>query len=127
MLKKISSLTLPLLVLHLTLWLPLPVVAQSNNDPQLTERVKDKVAVIGVGARVSIKLREKKKLTGHISQIGENDFVVKKAEEGTKQTIAYTDVIQIKQKNEKRISTTGKILMILGALWVVGMISNGGG
>lgn len=126
MLKKIPSLALTGLVLHLMLWLPSPVFAQSNSDPQLIERVKADVAAIGIGTRVSIKLRDKQKLTGSISQIGENDFVLRDAKDETKQTIAYADVIQIKQKNEKGLSKTGKILLILGGLWVFSLIVNGG-
>ena len=125
---KYSSFALAGLVLHLMLGLPLTISAQSNSDPQLIQRVKADVAVIGVGARVSIKLREKKKITGYISRIGENDFIITKAKEGPEQTIAYTDVTQIKQNKERHFSTEGKILIIVvGVLWITGLIANGGG
>jgi hypothetical protein len=125
MLKKTSSLAL--LVLHLMLWLPSPASAQTGADPRLAERVKAEVAALGAGVRVSIKLRGKKQVTGYISEIGESEVVVTKAKEGTKQTIAYADITQLKQKNEKRISTAGKVLIVWGVMGVIGLIATGGG
>lgn len=127
MIKRCSSFALAGLVLHSLLWLSCPVAAQSNSDPQLSARVKADVASLGVGIRVAIKLRDKQKFTGYLSQIGENDFVVTTAKAGTNRTIAYAEVKQIKQKNEKHVSATGIVLGVIGMLWVMGLIANGGG
>lgn len=127
MLKKNSSLALTGLIIHLMICLSLPAHAQSNNDPQLSERVKSEVAAIGVGARVSVKLLDKKNLTGYVTQVDENDFVITKAKEGTRQTIAYSEVAEVKRKNEKRISTAGKILIVWGVLGIIALIGTGGG
>jgi hypothetical protein len=69
----------------------------------------------------------KGKLIGYISQISENDFIITKAKEGAKQTIAYADATEVKVKNEKRISTAGKILIVLGVLSIVSLLGNGFG
>lgn len=127
MLKRNSTLALTGLVLHLLLCLPPPVAAQSSGEPQLVEKIKADVTSIGVGAQVSVKLRDKKKLTGYISKIGEKDFVVAEAKEGAEQTVAYADVTQLKQKNEKRVSKGVKILIGFGVLWAFAMIVTGGG
>lgn len=127
MLKKYLSCVIAISISPLVFQTQTRAHAQSSKDTQLVEKVKADVAAIGVGVRVSIKLRDKGKLIGYISQIGEQDFVVTKAKEGTKQTIAYTDATAVKVKNEKRISTAGKILIVLGVLSILGFIGNGGG
>ncbi len=122
MLKKNLSLALAVAVLSPLLQTSI-VFAQTDNAVQ----IKANVAAIGVGARVSIKLRDKKKLTGYVSQIGEADVVITIAKEGTQQAIAYTDITEVKIKNEKRISTAGKFLIVFGVLALIGGIANGGG
>jgi len=121
-LKKNLSLALAVAVLSPLLQTSI-VFAQTDNAVQ----IKANVAAIGVGARVSIKLRDKKKLTGYVSQIGEADVVITIAKEGTQQGIAYTDITEVKIKNEKRISTAGKFLIVFGVLALIGGIANGGG
>ncbi len=61
-----------------------------------------------------------------MGQIGESDFAVTIAKAGTQQTIAYADVTEVKIKNEKRISTAGKVLIVFGVLALIGGIANGG-
>lgn len=122
MLKKNLSLALAVAVLSPLLQTSI-VFAQTDN----AEQIKANVAAIGVGARVSIKLRDKKKLTGYVGKIGEADVVITIAKEGTQQAIAYTDITEVKVKNEKRISTAGKFLIVFGVLALIGGIANGGG
>ena len=104
-----------------------PGRAQSSQQASAVAQIKADVAQIGTGARVSVKLRDRKRLTGYVSEINEQDFVITKAKEGTRQALAYADVVEVKVKNEKRVSTAGKVLIFLGALWVVGVIATGGG
>lgn len=127
---------MPKKYLHLALaatlsWLlahsPAPALAQTVKDAQAAEKIKADVTKIGTGARVSVKLRGKERLTGYVSEVGDQDFVVTKAKEGTKQRVAYADATEVRIKNEKRISTAGKVLIGLGALWLIGMIATGGG
>jgi hypothetical protein len=102
-----------------------PALAQSRGEGAPTaEKIKADVAAIGTGARVSVKLREGRSLTGYVSQVGEQDFVLTKAKEGTKQTVAYADVTRVKVKNEKRISTAGRVLIVLTLLSLVGGLAN---
>jgi hypothetical protein len=125
MLRKYPSFALAGFVFYSLILLSLPISAQSTPE-LLVQKVKAEVAKLGVGTRVSIKLRDKKKITGHIDQIREEDFVVERSKGGTQQTIAYSDVTQIKQKKEG-FPTAGKVLIVLGVLWVVGFITNGVG
>jgi hypothetical protein len=101
--------------------------AQTVQDARAAEKIKADVAKIGAGARVSIKLRGKERLTGYVGEIKEQDFVVTKAREGTKRTVAYADVAEVKVKNEGRLSAKHGVLITLGTFWLLGLILNGGG
>ena len=125
--KKFLSLALAATIYGLLVQSPAPALAQTAKDAQAAEKIKADVTKIGAGARVSVKLRGKERLTGYVSEIGDQDFVITLAKEGTKQRVAYADAAEVKIKNEKRISTAGKVLIGLGALWLIGMIATGGG
>ena len=125
--KKYLSLALAATLSWLLVHSPAPALAQAAGDAQAAEKIKADVTKIGAGARVSVKLRGKERLTGYVSEVGDQDFVITLAKEGTKQRVAYADATEVKIKNEKRISTAGKVLIGLGALWVIGMIATGGG
>ncbi len=105
-----------------------PARAQSRDrNARPPEKIRADVALIGPGERVQVKLRGGESLTGYVSLVGEQEFVLTKAKEGTKRTIAYADVSRVKVKNEKRVSTAGKILIVMGVMWAVGMVATGGG
>lgn len=128
MLKQLSSLALTGWLLLLVLPIHPPARAQSKDaDPPLTEKVRAQVAAIGTGARVSVRMRDKQKLTGYIAEINPQEFVVTLAREGTKVSVAYGEAREVKISNEKRISTAGKILIVIGVLGIMGAIGNGGG
>src|ERR1044071_1424890 len=84
--------------------------ARQGRDEQVRTKVKADVTAIGVGARVVMKLHDKRELTGYVTQIGDDNIVITVAKEGTKQTVAFADVMEVKKRNENRISTAGKIL-----------------
>jgi hypothetical protein len=99
----------------LTVTLPLSASAKSTpeKDAVFTEKVKAGVAKLGVGpeARVEVKLRNKTKLSGFISDATENSFVIT-AKNGTNTVIAYTDVGQVKGNN----LNTGTKIILIGAI-----------
>ena len=125
--KSYLHLALAATVSWLLIHSPAPALAQTVKDAQAAGKIKADVTKIGTGARVAVKLRGKERLTGYVSEIGDRDFVITLAKEGTKQRVAYADAAEVRIKNEKRISTAGKVLIGLGALWVIGMIATGGG
>ena len=77
--------------------------ANSNKEKEarLATKVKEGVRKLGVGkdAQVAIKLRDKTKLKGNISEAGEDSFVVIDAKTGESNTITYPSVKQIKGNN----------------------------
>jgi hypothetical protein len=122
--KRFSPFLLALLLSTLMLQVPARVYAQTNQD---AEKIKADVTALGAGARVSVKLRDKKKLVGYIDYVGKDDFNMSDAGKNTSQKIAYADVVQI-EKKEKGVSRGLKIgLAVIGVLMVMGLIANGGG
>jgi hypothetical protein len=92
-----------------------PVAAASNAEKQLrfAGKVKSGIAKVGSGleTRVELKLRDKTRLKGYISEIGENEFVVTDAKTGASNRVAYTDVAQVKGNN---LGTGAKIAIGVG-------------
>ncbi|HEY0321240.1 MAG TPA: hypothetical protein VGC66_09820 [Pyrinomonadaceae bacterium] len=88
--------------------------AQTGKDSE-AERTRAKVQKMGVGAeaRVEVRLRDKTKLKGYISAAGGDSFTVTDSKTGTTQTLAYTDVTEVK-KPGGGLST--RTLIILGAV-----------
>lgn len=98
-----------------------PVAASSNAEKEARFAGKVKVGVEKLGsgrdARVEIKLRNKTRLKGYVSEIGENEFVVTDVKTGASNKVAYGDVKQIKGNN---LSTGAKIA--IGVSVAVGLI-----
>jgi small nuclear ribonucleoprotein (snRNP)-like protein len=66
---------------------------------------------MGTDARVEVKLRDKTKLRGYISQINENSFVVVKDNTNTPVEVSYSQTKQVKGNN---LSTGVKIAIGIG-------------
>jgi hypothetical protein len=92
-----------------------PVAAFSNAEKEVrfAGKVKAGIEKVGSGhdARVEIKLRDKTRVKGFVSEIGENDFVVTDAKTGASNKVAYANVAQVKGNN---LSTGAKIGIGIG-------------
>lgn len=71
---------------------------------------------VGQTSLVSVKLRDKTRLTGYISEIGDRSFVVTDVKSADATTVAYPDVVQVKGNN---LSTGAKIA--IAAAIIVGV------
>jgi len=67
----------------------------------LATKVKEGIGKLGIGenARVEVKLRDKTKLKGYISEAEEDSFVVVDAKTGESTRVAYPAVKQVKGNN----------------------------
>ena len=114
MFKKFITLTITLL-LAFTLIGQRQVAASSRaeKDARYIEKVKAGILKLGVGqqARVTIKMRDKTKLVGYISEIQNDHFVVSAINSSSTMTIPYTDVSVLKGNN---LSTGAKIAIGVG-------------
>ncbi|HYJ45651.1 MAG TPA: hypothetical protein VEV81_03485 [Pyrinomonadaceae bacterium] len=88
--------------------------AQKNDNAQATEKVKQKVAKMGTGAkaRVSVRMKDGRKLKGFISEAGSNDFTVRDRDSGAPTTLAYTDVAKV--EDNRGHSTMRNLLIGVG-------------
>lgn len=75
---------------------------------EFTSKVKTGIAKLGVGpdARIEVKLRDKTKLKGYVSQVSDESFVVADAKTGTTTEVPYPNVASVTGKN---LSTGAKI------------------
>jgi hypothetical protein len=125
--KRLTPLLLALLVSTLMLQMPARVFAQTVEEAAQIEKVKAEVTSLGAGTRVSVRLRDKKKLVGYIDYVGKDGFNMTVAKTNASRPIAYSEVAQIERK-EKGTSRGLKIgLGIIGVLMVMGLVANGGG
>ena len=82
--------------------------SKAEKEAERTAKVKAGIARLGVGkeTRVAVKLRDQTKLSGYISQAGEDSFVVTDAKTGAATTVGYPDATQVQGQN---LSTGAKI------------------
>jgi hypothetical protein len=89
-------------------------LAQTSRDAQTIERVKEKVAKMGTGAkaRVTVKTKSGQKIKGFISQAGSDDFTVRDRNTGDPTTITYNDVLKV--EDNRGHSTMRNVLIGVG-------------
>ncbi len=102
MLKK--SLTLTLIGALLFSFIGVsPITAKTKEEKaaELAAKVKHDIAKLGTGpdARLEVKLRDKTKLKGYVSQVGAESFVVTDATTGVETEVAYPNVTKATGKN----------------------------
>lgn len=106
MLKKFLMFAMVITLFNFSTGAAIRVSAQSESTS--AQKVRERVAKLGVGekARVTVRLRDKTKLKGYISEAGATDFRVTDANTGSPTTIAYTDVERIEGRG---LSTKAKV------------------
>ena len=93
--------------------IPFSVAAQPS-QPMTVDKIKTKVAKLGVGdkARATVFLKNGTKLKGYIAQAGESDFVLRDRKTDAPSTITYDDVARI--DSNKGHSTARNIAIGVG-------------
>jgi hypothetical protein len=91
------------------------VLAKTNPEKEArkTEKVKQGILKLGVGSEVlvRVKLKDKTKLDGYISEAGADSFVVTNGKSGIATVITYPQVKSIQGHN---LSTGAKIAIGIG-------------
>lgn len=110
---KITSVLLAVLFANIAYPSRAFAVDKPEKEAQLAQKVKIEIAKLGSGsdARVEIKLRDKTKLKGHISEVRNESFVVVDDKTRTATTVSYPQVKQVKGNN---LSTGVKIAIGVG-------------
>lgn len=113
MFKKILSLALVILVINLAFGVTAFAGTRADKEAKFAAKVRNELAKLGTGtdARVEVKLRDKTKLKGYISQINENSFVVVADNTNAPTEVSYSQTKQVKGNN---LSTGAKIAIGIG-------------
>src|SRR6267142_1689211 len=92
----------------------LRVTAQEGDKQPVTERLKIKIARLGVGekAKATITLKDGTKTKGYISRAGDDDFVMRDRNTDAATTIHYADVQRV--DSNKGHSTARNIAIGVG-------------
>jgi hypothetical protein len=101
MFKKILSLALVGLLLNVSGGSLAYAGAKAGKEARFAEKVKEGVGKLGTGAeaRIEVKLRDKTKLKGYVSEAGEDSFVMVDDKTGATSTVTYAQVKQVKGNN----------------------------
>ena len=82
---------------------------------RFAEKVKEGISKLGTGAeaRIEVKLWDKTKLKGYVSEANEDSFVTVDEKTNATSTVAYSQVQQVKGNN---LSTAAKIAIGVGVI-----------
>jgi hypothetical protein len=111
--KRIISLTLSILLAHLIYLPTLAANPKSSKEERQVEKLKAGILRLGTGpeARIKVRLRDNTELSGYISEVREDSFVVVDGKTGKPRPVAYPQVAQAKGNN---LSTGQKIGLAIG-------------
>ena len=106
--KKLLTMMVACLVVSAVSVRPVAASSKAEKEARFAGKVKLGIEKLGSGSdtRVEVKLRDKTRLKGYISEISENDFVITDLKTGASNKVAYADVSQVKGNN---LSTGAKI------------------
>jgi hypothetical protein len=113
MFRKTLSIVLAGLLIQMACAYPIFAKADSKKEIERAEKVRAGIAKLGTGpeTRVKIKLRDKTKLEGYVSDAGTDQFTVTDTRTGAETSVEYSQVKQIKGNN---LSTGAKIAIGVG-------------
>lgn len=121
LIRKIVAISI-ICSLYLAIGATAPVSAKSAAEKQrrFTEKLKPGISKLGVGpaARVEVKLLDKTKLSGYISEVNDDSFVVTDSH-GTSTVVAYPNVSQVKGNNLSTGKKFAIAAVIVGALAII--------
>jgi hypothetical protein len=97
--RKFLVVALVALLLQSFAGMPVAVAAkkQAENEAQLLEQVKVKVARLGVGekSRVTVRFKNGSKLKGYIAQAKDSEFIVRDRKTDAPSVVLYQDVARV--------------------------------
>jgi len=94
--KRIFAILISMTVLAGSFGLQAAFAQNATYDAQAS-KARAKVESLGNNARVEVKLRDKTKVKGNVSAITPDSFTVTDAKTGTTNTVAYSEVDEVKK------------------------------
>jgi hypothetical protein len=120
--KKIAAMTVACLLALALLGQQTPAASPAaDKEARLAQKVKAGILKLGVGpeTRVDVKLKDKTRLTGYVSEINDSSFAVTDLKNGETRTVAYPNVVQVKGNN---LSTGAKIAITVAVIAAVAIV-----
>jgi len=104
MFKKVLSLVLVGFLLSVAGLTPAYAGSKEEKETRFAEKVKEGISKLGTGVEthIEVKLRNKTKLKGYVTEAGENSFVIVDEKTGATSTVTYAQVKQVKGNNLSR-------------------------
>jgi len=101
MLKNVLCLVLVGFLLSLAGVRPAYAGSKEEKETRFAEKVKEGISKLGTGtdARIEVKLRDKTKLKGYVSEAGEDSFVIVDEKTSATSRVTYAQVKQVKGNN----------------------------
>ena len=108
--KLVTAICITLLAFPMVQGYPVIKTSEVEKEVRLAQRVKSGINKLGIGqeAQVKIKLKDKTKLAGYISEVGPDSFVIMNAATGAPITVGFPSVAQVQGNN---LSTRTKIII----------------
>lgn len=115
MLNKVISLLVVAVLLHVSGVGCAYARSKEEKETHFADKVKQGISKLGTGpdARVDVKLRDKRKLKGYISEAGADSFVIVEEKTRATSTVTYSQVQQVKGNN---LSTAAKVAIGVGVI-----------
>ena len=113
MYKRLLSVLLSSALLYAVASTPVRASTDAEKRIRLAEKAKTEILKLGIGrdARIWVKLRDKTKLAGYVSNAEEDHFVVTDLRTGESTPVTYAGVAQVKGNN---LSTGVKVAIGIG-------------
>jgi hypothetical protein len=88
---------------------------KEEKEARFAQKVKEGISKLGTGteARLEVKLRDKTKLKGYVSETGDESFVIVDEKTGRASTVTYPQVKQVKGNN---LNTAAEIAIGIGVV-----------
>lgn len=128
MFKKLLSLMLAVLLIHVGLAQSVAAGTNPEKEARFAEKVKAGIAKLGTGkeARVEVKLKDKRKLKGYVSEAGTDSFTIVDEKTGETTKVAYSNAKQVKGNNlSKGVGVAIAIGILVVAIILVATVFGG--
>ena len=103
----------------------LPVSAKQGDTQTSLERIKIKVAKLGVGekAKATVFLKDGTKIKGYIAQAGDDDFVLRDRKTDAPTTIRYDNVTKVDNNRGHSTARNVTLGVVVGVGAVLGVLA----
>jgi len=125
MFKKLLSMILACLVAGVAYAQPIAAKTNPEKEARFMEKVRAGIAKLGTGpeARIELKLRDKQKLKGYVSQTSAESFTIIGAN-GQATQVAYPQVKQVKGNNlAAGVKIAIGVAVVIGVIFLIGVLS----